>query len=135
MLLTIKVSAKELSTYEGGTLVFSSQLRKTNNRTTVQKETRLVGRNYEVWEDGQKAVLSIPGIQVNLLSLYFQEPVGIRSVYSDNYASMMKLSRTPDGGYKVDLPDGSNTFYYAAGTCTKIKLVHSLYTAEIIRKQ
>lgn len=129
----ITVSAKECSVYKSGKLIFSSQFRKTNGNTKLNKQTRLVEDKYVVLEDGEKQNLIFPFIGTNLLSLYFQEPVGINTVYSDNHECFIKVTKTDDGGYKVKFPDGnSNCYYYSNGICTKIIVSHTFYTAEII---
>ncbi len=129
----ITVSAKESSVYKSGKLIFSSQFRKTNGDTKLNKQTRLVEDKYVVLEDGEKQNLAFPFIGTNLLSLYFQEPVGINTVYSDNHECFIKVTKTDDGGYKVKFPDGnSNCYYYINGICTKIVISHTFYTAEII---
>ncbi len=131
----ITVSAKESSTFENGKLVYSSQFRKTNGDTKLDKQTSLVADKYEVQENGEKEKLSFPFIGTNLLSLYFYEPAGITNVYCDNYECFVKITRTDDGGYKVKFPnDDSNTYYYYKGTCTKVKVSHTFYSAEIILK-
>lgn len=131
----ITVSAKETSTFENGKLIFSSQYRKTNGDTKLDKQTRLVADKYEVLENGGKENLNIACINSNLLNLYFQEPVAISQVYCDNHKCFSQLIRTDDGGYKVKFPDGnSNCFYYTRGICTKIKISHTFYSAEIILK-
>lgn len=131
----INVSAKETSTYENGKLVYSSQFRKTNGDTKLDKQTRLVADKYEVQENGEKEKLYIPLISTNLLCLYFQEPINIYWVYCDNHKTYSKITKTDDGGYKIKFPDGnSNIFYYSKGVCTKIQINHTFYSAEIILK-
>lgn len=135
ILFLITVSAKELSTYENGKLIYSSQFRKTNGSTKLDKQTRFAANKYEVLENGERINLSIPFIGTNLLSLYFQEPLGITQVYCDNYKCFTGVTKMVDGGYKVKFPDGnSNRFYYNRGVCTKVKISHTFYSAEIILK-
>ena len=133
MIFRINVSAKESSVFENGQMIYSSQFRKTNGDTKVDKETRLADDKYEVSENGEKQDLDFHFIGVNLLSLYFQEPVDISFVYCDNHQCFVKIGKTDDGGYKVKFPDGnSNIFYYSGGICTKICVNHTFYSAEII---
>jgi len=133
LVFPITVFAKESSTFEKGKMVYSSQIRKTNGAIKLDKQTRLVGNEYEVLEHGKKKKSASLIIDTNLLSLYFQEPTDSKSVYCDNQQCFVKLSRTDDDGYKVQLPNGNvNYFYYKDGVCTKIKIVHTIYSAEII---
>ena len=134
VIFLIEVSAKETSIFENGLLLYSSQYRKTNGTVKLNKQTSRVADKYVVNNNGERQYLSIPVVVTNLLSLYFQEPISFSTVYCDKYESYIKIAKTDDGGYKVVFPDGnSNTFYYAWGICTKVKISHTFYTAEIIK--
>ena len=134
VIFLIEVSAKETSIFENGLLLYSSQYRKTNGTIKVNKQTSRVVDKYVVNENGEKQYLAIPVVVTNLLSLYFQEPISFSTVYCDKYETFIKIAKTDDGGYKVEFPDGnSNTFYYTWGVCTKIKISHTFYTAQIIK--
>ena len=131
----ITVSAKETATFENGKLIYSSQFRKTNGDTKLDKQTKFVAEKYEVFKNGEKENIPVHFIGTNLLSLYFKEPVGISLVYCDNYECFVKIIKINDGGYKVKFPDGnSNCYYYSGGVCSKIKISHTFYSAEIILK-
>lgn len=134
VIFLIEVSAKETSMFENGQLLYSSQYRKTNGTVKVNKQTSRVADKYVVNENGEKQYLTIPVVFTNLLSLYFQEPTSFGTVYCDKYEAFIKITRTDDGGYKVIFPDGnSNTFYYTWGICTKVKISHTFYSAQIIK--
>jgi hypothetical protein len=134
-ILPFTMFTRESSTFENGKLIYSSQFRKTNGSTKLDKQTKLVADKYEVLENGEKVKLAFPTINTNLLSLYFQEPITLNSVYCDKQQCFVKVTKTEDGGYKMKFPNGnSNCFYYKEGICTKIKIGHSFYTAEIILK-
>ena len=132
----ITASAKDSSAFENKKMIYSSQFRQTNGSTKQNKLTRFVADKYEVSENGEKENLSIPHIGINLLSLYFQEPVGINSVYCEINKCFAPIVKMNDGGYKVKRPDGnSNTFYYGGGKCIKIIICQSFYTVTIILNQ
>ncbi len=129
----ITVFAKETSTFENGKLVYSSQTRKTNGSIKLEKQTRLMENEYEVFENGVKEKLPFSNINSNLLCLYFQEPINLNFFYCDIQQCFVKVVKTTDGGYNVKFPNGNaNCYYYKDGVCTKIKIMHSLYSAEII---
>ncbi len=129
----ITVFTKETSTFENGKLVYSSQTRKTNGSIKLEKQTRLMANEYEVSENGEMEKLPFSAINSNLLCLYFQEPININSVYCDNQQCFVQVTKTADGGYFVKFPNGNaNRYYYKDGVCVKIKIMHTLYSAEII---
>ena len=128
----INVFTKECSTFDNGKLQNSSVYRKANGTLKVDKQTSLNGGQYEVSEDGGKSVLPITYIGKNLLSLYFQEPIGISQVYCDKHECFIALTKIGDGAYKLLFPDGSsNCYYYQGGICTKLKVSHNFYSANL----
>jgi hypothetical protein len=133
VVLPITVSVKESATFEKGKLIYSSQIRKTNGSINLDKQTRLIANEYEVLENGEKEKLSFLSISSNLLCLYFQEPKDSKEVYCENQKCFVKVIKSSDGGYKVKFPNGNtNCYYYKEGVCTKIKIMHTFYSAEII---
>ena len=132
LLFLFTVSAKETSVFENGVLMSSSQFRKTNGDTKIDTQTKLLGSQYQVLENGEKKILPFATIGINLLSLYFQEPLNNESVYCDNHQCYSPIIKTSDGGYKVKFPDGnSNSYYYRDGICIKIKIDHTFYSAVV----
>ncbi|MEN9909338.1 MAG: hypothetical protein RLZZ540_2487 [Bacteroidota bacterium] len=135
LIFPITVFSKETSTYENGKLIYSSQFRKTNGKTNLNKEIRFVENEYEIIENDKKTKLSCPKIDTNLLSLFFQEPKNAEEVYCDNQQRFIKLSKADDGGYRMKFPNGNyNCYYYKEGICVKVKMQHKFYIAEIIIK-
>jgi hypothetical protein len=129
----ITVFAKESATFEEGKLIYSSQIRKTNGKTNLDQQIRLLANEYEILENGEKEKLSLLTINANLLCLYFQEPIDSKTVYCENQQCFVNVTRTNDGGYKVKFPNGNtNCYYYKEGVCTKVKIMHTFYSAEII---
>jgi hypothetical protein len=135
MLFLFTISAKETSVFENGVLMSSSQFRKTNNDIKIDKQTKLLGNQYQLLEKGEKKILPFSVIKINLLSLYFLEPLNNESVYCDNHQCYSPIIKTSDGGYKVKFPDGnSNSYYYRDGICIKIKIDHTFYSAVVTLK-
>ena len=136
LLFLITISVKESAIFENGKMIYSSQFRKTNGVTKLDKQTHFVSDKYVVTENGEKEKLNFPIIESNVLSLYFKEPINIKSVYSDKQQSYFKVTRMNDGGYKIKFPDGNtNSFYYQDGVCTKVKISNPFYSIEIIHQQ
>ena len=133
LLFPIRVFSKETSTYENGKLIYSSQFRKTNGKTNLNKEIRFVENEYEMIENNKTTKLSCTNINSNLLRLFFQEPKNTKEVYCDNQQCFLNVTKADDGGYKMKFPNGNcNRFYYKEGICIKIKMEHKFYIAEII---
>ena len=134
-LFTFSSVAKEISEFRNGKLHHSYFYRKTNGNVKADRHTRLVGDSYEVEDRSEKMKLTISPVTFNTLCMYFQEPVDLRKVYSDNHQCFLDIEKVADGGYKIVSPDDtSNTFYYTGGICYKVKIDHSFYTAELMLK-
>lgn len=136
IIFSIDVFTKELSTFENGKLIYSSLFRKNNGSVKVDKQTKLIGDLYEISEEGEKHRFKFPLIDSNLLSLYFEEPVTLKKVYWDKKNCFLDVTKTEDGGYLMKFSNGNcNRFYYKNGVCTKVKIEHMFYSAEIVYVQ
>jgi hypothetical protein len=134
-ILAYESFARETSQFVNGTLQHSYYYRKTNGSIKADRHTYLVGNDYEVAENPARRKLNISPVTYNSLCMYFQEPVGLKQVYSDNHQKFLEIEKKPDGGYCVSQPDGiTNTFYYSGGTCYKVKINHSFYSATLLLK-
>jgi len=133
VIVPVRVYFKEMSTFEDGKLVFSSQFQKANGKIKTDKQTKLVSDKYEITENGEHNMISSPLINTNLLSLFFDEPLAVNYAYSEKQQRFLKIVKSRDGGYELKFPNGNkNCFYYSKGICTKIKVAHNLYAVEVI---
>ena len=134
IIFPITVFTKEFSTFENGKLVYSSLIRKTNGKTKEDTQIKLNGDVYEVLKNGAREKLPDPLINNNLLGLFFKEPIALKSVFCDKKQCYIKVSKCQDGGYETKFSRGnSNCFYYnKEGLCTKVKIEHLFYNAEIV---
>ncbi len=72
-----------------------------------------------IWKDGnyqgigrQNAVkLPDAPVEHTVLSLYYNEPVNIREIYSDNFQQYLPINKMAAGRYRVDLPNGNSNYY------------------------
>ena len=125
-------TAKEISWFRDGKLQHSYYYRKTNGSIKADRHMYLVNDGYEVGES-RKEKLNIGPVAYNTLSMYFQEPIGMTSVYSDNHQCFLALRKESDGGYSFTSSDGTiNIFYYRGGICYKVQIDHSLYSATML---
>jgi len=133
-IFTFSSSAREMSEFRDGTLCHSYFFRKLNGTIKADRHTRLIGSNYEVVNKSEKKRLGILPVTYNTLCMYFEEPVGRKQVYSDNYQCFLDIKRESDGGYMITYDGTSNSFYYSNGACSKIEVNSSFYTATLILK-
>lgn len=66
-------------------------------------------------------------------SIYFFEPIGIKSLYSSNFHQMLPVQKKENGIYEIVLPDGKvNSYYFKNGICIAATL-HSSYAVVNIK--
>ncbi|MFC4723388.1 DUF6134 family protein [Geojedonia litorea] len=126
--LSFKIIGKEKSVFRNGTLVYSSVYRTLNRKVKANHSIVQKNRTYNIKENNKTEVLNIPNIQQNLITLYFNEPNGIASVFCDNQKEMIDVSYLGDGKYKVEIANGKyNIFHYKNGACVKVEAVSPMF--------
>ncbi len=61
-------------------------------------------------------------INYTVTSLYYQEPVNMKLIYSDRYGEMCAVQKVSAGAYDIVMPDGKKTRYtYNQGQCREVK--------------
>ena len=134
-IFTFSSAAKEVSEFRYGRLWHSYFYRKVNGNVKADRNTQLSGNSYEVNERSGKTTLNLLPVTFNTLCMYFQEPVNLKQVYSDNQQSFLDIRKEPDGAYTINFPDGStNSFYYSSGVCYKVKVESTFYSAVLLLK-
>jgi hypothetical protein len=134
-IFTFSSVAKEVSEFRNGKLNHSYFFRKRNGDVKADRHTHLTSNGYEVESKSEKKKLNILPVTFNTLCMYFEEPVNLKKVYSDNYQCLLDIDKKPDGAYQVTGTDGNITsFYYRDGRCYKVKLDYNFYSATLILK-
>ena len=132
-LLKFNISGKETSIFENGVLVYSSVYRKLNNKVKTNHTITYKEGRYQLDNSPEGKHLNFAKIQNNLVTLYFNEPKGLNSVFCDNLKQMVKLQSLGDGRYKVFFSKGKyNIFYYEGGKCVKIEANSALFSVTLI---
>ncbi len=128
--------AMEEAAFLDGSLVYSSQFRKMNGDVKENKSMKLTREGYEMYKGQDTERLKFSPLHNHMLCLYFEEPIQSSKVYSDSFQQLLNITKTADGGYKVNLPDGnSSSYYYKNGICTNVKIDHRFYSAEMVLSQ
>ncbi len=103
-------------------LTRSSAYQKVNNKVQVSSNTQWDGSAYNIQTIDKSTILRNKPIGYNLCSLYFNEPVNVKEVYSDTFGEFLKLKSLGKHRYELQLPDGKKNFYsYNAGICYQVE--------------
>ncbi|MCF7560984.1 hypothetical protein L3X39_10085 [Sabulilitoribacter multivorans] len=132
-LLKFNITGKEKSIYKKGLLVYSSVFRTLNNKTKVNHKIIFQDGQYNLQSDERLETLNFNVIKQNLITLYFDEPLGINTVFCDNLKEMVTVNALGGGKYKVDFSSGKhNIFHYNNGKCIKVEAVSTLFNVTLI---
>jgi len=110
------------SVYEKGKLLTSRTIQKFNGQEQANSSTTFDKDGYKVSTKQGNSRVNLNAIQHNLCKLYFEEPAGIKEVWSDTYGRMLQIRPAGKNKYELILPDGKSNFYsYYKGICTLVE--------------
>lgn len=122
-LFEIEVKSVEEAIFENGNLIYSALYRQVNGEVKINQQLRLLGGSYRLIS--KENIIALPEFPIRfcILSLYCNEPVNIRRVYSDSYHQYVEIKRVDQNKYQVTLPNGnSNYYYYKDGVCIRVEV-------------
>lgn len=129
LLLSFTMKSKEEAIFKDGILAFSSIYRKINGREKINQQLHSAGQSYTLTgtSTSNEFTPTFP-VRSSIISLYYDEPRNINTVYSDSFRKDVAVTSVGGGKYRIDLPDGNHNFYtYKNGTCTLVEIDHSLF--------
>jgi len=122
-LIRITVKSIEEAIFEDGVLVYSSLCRIVNGDEQINQQIQAAGVTYKLISKDKTTTLPNYPIYHSILSLYYQEPVNVSRVYSDNFQQYVEVKKVDVGKYKVTLPNGNINYYsYTNGICTNVEI-------------
>lgn len=132
-IISFHASGTEEAVFNNGILVSSSIHRKLNGNEKANSKIKASGNAYlTIGKSGEQKLDRFP-IKQNMLCLYTKEPEHITEVYSDNFQRFVSIQKLNPHHYKITFPDGnSSEYFYEKGICTRIRINHSLYKADVL---
>ncbi len=128
LLLNVKVIGKETCVFRNGILIYSSVYRTLNNKVKINHSITHNKSHYNINEGNKVEVLNIEAIEQNLITLYFDEPKGVMSVFGDTQKEMIEIKYLGHGKYKVEIAKGKyNIFHYKNGRCIMVEAVSPMF--------
>lgn len=123
--IPIHVESEVTTTQENGVLIEGTAYRNASRKSSdvIAKVTKTGDGIYERERNGVKDKISNQRITFCVIDLYFNEPTGIKRVFSNMYARMLRLKRIDDGVYQLITPDNKDSIYtYDKGKLVSIKI-------------
>ncbi len=85
-------------------------------------------------EDNKK--LGISSITYTTCMFYYNEPKGIKKVYSETHQNLATLETIGEGHYKLNLPDNKvNEYFYKEGQLQKVIIHRTLFTLQFLKRK
>jgi hypothetical protein len=129
-IFTFTAKGIEEATFENGLMIYSSVYQKLNGNEKINQQISYVNDHYVLTNDSDVDSIDNTRIHYNLVCLYSHEPKKSSVVYSDKYQKFLFIEEVESHHYKIKFPDGSaNDYFYDKGTCVKVKIDHTLYSA------
>jgi hypothetical protein len=75
------------------------------------KVTRLADKTYQAEKNGKVNKIQNQLINFCVADLFFQEPIGLKTLFSNMYANFMTIKEMGGGKYQVITPDNKNSYY------------------------
>ena len=115
-------------TFQNGVLQSGNSYNEFNGRR--QKETTLKrnGSKYYIIEDEVSSYFGEKDLAYSVSNFYFTEPKGGQQVFSQWFGKFMTMREESPHVYQVTSPDGTNTYWYKNGICTKVKVSRDFAT-------
>ena len=134
-LFDITVTTIEEAFFREGLLIYSRYYQKVNSSEKNDWRMNWTDGSYQFsgGQDGHK--LPQTPIRYTILSLYCEEPVNIRQVFSNNFKQYVPVTPVAKNRYRVDLPNGNcNYYFYQRGKLARVEVEQPFYALQFIQK-
>jgi hypothetical protein len=129
-IFTFSAKGIEEARYDNGILVYSSVYQRLNGSEKVNKQIRFANDSYVISNKGREERLYNVKIYYNLVCIYNHEPNTTSLIFSDKHQKFLPIQKIEDHHYRIRFPDGSaNEYWFENGTCKRIEIDHTLYSA------
>jgi len=122
IIFLIEVEYELEETFVNGCLISGSGFNTLNG--SIQKKTRqsqLQGK-YELLIDGIHTTIEEDSIFESVSEIYFEEPYDGKLVFSAYFGRFLSLKKVGQHQYSLTSPDGTNTYQYENGICTRVDI-------------
>lgn len=113
--------------FKKGTLTDSESVVERNRRIKEQVIVKYENNSYLVNRRNENPLFLQEIISVTMAELFYKEPVGLQSVFSERYGEKCKIKFLKTDTYEISLPTGGSLVYhYERGKCVLIESVGNI---------
>ena len=92
------------------------------SKDVLTKVTKMKSHYYKMVKNGKRTNIKVSEIKYCVADLYFTEPKGITSIFSNTEGDFLPITPQENNAYKLSLPNGrSSTYYYTNGLLTHVE--------------
>ena len=116
-------------TFKDGVLFESISETWQNEKLDIKSRIWKNGNQYQgVFHSGDSVKITHP-IDLSAVQLYYQEPVGLESVFLESFLEYGKFETVSPGNYEIKTPNGRlNTYIYEDGTLKELQVEGTWFT-------
>ncbi len=113
IMMSIHVESEVSITHIDGALIKGTAYRHANRgaEDVHAHVTRIDDTSYEVERNGRKEKMENVKIDFCVIDLFFREPRGMKTIFSNMYAQMLTIKNVGAGKYMLVTPDNKNSYY------------------------
>ncbi len=127
IITSYEIQFKMESFFKNGSLLKSNYFTKVNGDTQSYSNLNWDGSKYVGWDGKKNSIIDTDKITHSIANLYFKEPVGITTIFSEKYLALCPIIKSGEY-YAITFPDDKSTFYkYQNGICIWAESKQKLY--------
>jgi hypothetical protein len=124
LMMSIHVESEVKSTHDNGILIEGTSYRHANRgaEDVHAHVVRMPDKFYQREKNGKKSMIEKQEITICVIDLFFREPKGVKTIFSNMYADFLSLKEISPGKYQLVTPDKKDSYYtYQSGKLTSVE--------------
>lgn len=124
-----------MSSYHGTKLIHADLKNYMNKELRKSSTVDFDGSKYLIKTDKKTMTHNESDVSYSSASLYFEEPINRKVLFSENYGINLPIKKIGDHKYMVKLPNGDENFYtYKNGEVVNVEFDKSIINVKMRRK-
>lgn len=113
LMISVHVESEVKSTHDNGVLIEGTSYRHASRGAEdVNAHVIKIGdKLYQREKNGKKSTIEKQEITICVIDLFFREPKGVKTIFSNMYADFLTLKEIGSGKYQLVTPDKKDSFY------------------------
>lgn len=122
-----ELSTHTSSGYVGNVLEYARSKIVLNDKIRQHSTSRKEGEFYHFYQyPDERTKKKVSPFPISTTALYYQEPVGLDQIFSENYQESCPIKVIGANAYELTLPDGKvNQYFYKEGALLEVKVIRT----------